>query len=36
MLLFAGANVSAQTRIGQYTALHLAGKSGSAAVPRRC
>jgi ankyrin repeat protein len=32
MLLYAGANVSAVTRIGQYTPLHLATQSGSAAV----
>ena len=30
MLLYAGANVSAVTRIGQYTPLHLAAKAGSA------
>jgi ankyrin repeat protein len=29
LLIFAGANISAVTRIGQYTPLHLAGKSGS-------
>jgi len=34
LLIYAGANLSAQTRIGQYTALHLAGKSGSAAVTK--
>ena len=34
LLIYAGANLSAQTRIGQYTALHLAAKSGSAAVTR--
>jgi ankyrin repeat protein len=32
MLVYAGANVSAVTRIGQYTPLHLASKSGSVAV----
>jgi ankyrin repeat protein len=32
LLIYAGANHSAQTRIGQYTPLHLAAKSGSAAV----
>jgi len=32
MLAYAGANVAAVTRIGQYTPLHLASKSGSAAV----
>jgi uncharacterized protein len=32
MLVYAGANVSATTRIGQYTPLHLASQSGSAAV----
>ena len=30
MLVYAGANVGAVTRIGQYTPLHLAAKSGSA------
>ena len=34
LLVYAGANISAQTRIGQYTPLHLAGKSGSAAVAK--
>ena len=32
MLVYAGANVSAMTRIGQYTPLHLASQAGSAAV----
>src|SRR5262245_48778261 len=32
MLLYAGANVSAVTRIGQYTPLHLASRAGSATV----
>jgi ankyrin repeat protein len=32
MLLFAGASVKAVTRIGEYTPLHLAAKSGSAAI----
>src|ERR1043166_2558348 len=32
MLVYAGANVSATTRIGQYTPLHRASQSGSAAV----
>jgi len=32
MLLYAGANVGAVTRIGQYTPLHLAAKAGAAAV----
>src|SRR5262245_1538982 len=32
MLLYAGANVTAVTRIGQYTPLHLASRSGSATV----
>jgi uncharacterized protein len=32
MLVYAGANVSAVTRIGQYTPLHLASRAGSAAV----
>src|SRR5947207_15704646 len=31
-LLYAGANVRAKTRIGEYTPLVLAGKSGNAAV----
>jgi ankyrin repeat protein len=34
MLIYAGANVSAVTRIGAYTPLHLAAKAGSAAVER--
>jgi ankyrin repeat protein len=32
MLVYAGANVAAVTRIGEYTPLHLAAKAGSAAV----
>jgi ankyrin repeat protein len=32
MLVYAGANVSAVTRIGQYTPLHLASRAGSASV----
>src|SRR6185436_5319615 len=32
MLLYAGANVAAVTRIGQYTPLHLAAASGNADV----
>src|SRR5262249_46463060 len=32
MLVYAGANVSAVTRIGQYTPLHLASKAANAAV----
>src|SRR3954463_7614720 len=32
MLIYAGANVSAVTRIGQYTPLHLASRAGNAAV----
>jgi ankyrin repeat protein len=32
MLMYAGASVSAVTRVGQYTPLHLASKSGSAPV----
>src|SRR5689334_18828424 len=32
MLIYAGANVAAVTRIGQYTPLHLASRAGSAAV----
>ena len=32
MLVYAGANVSATTRIGHYTPLHLASQAGSAAV----
>jgi ankyrin repeat protein len=31
-LIYAGANVSAVTRIGQYTPLHVSARSGSAAV----
>ena len=34
MLLYAGANVSAVTRIGHYTPLHIACKAGSAPVVR--
>ena len=34
MLVYAGANVGATTRIGQYTPLHIASQSGSAAVVR--
>src|SRR6185436_12243032 len=34
ILIYAGANVSAVTRIGLYTPLHLAAKSGSAGVAR--
>jgi len=34
MLLYAGANVAAVTRIGSYTPLHLASQAGSAAVVR--
>ena len=34
MLVFAGANTSAVTRIGLYTPLHLAAKAGSAAVSK--
>jgi uncharacterized protein len=34
MLLYAGANVAAVTRVGQYTPLHLASKGGSATVVR--
>jgi ankyrin repeat protein len=34
MLIYAGANIAAVTRIGQYTPLHLAAQSGSAAVAR--
>jgi len=34
MLLYAGANVAAETRIGQYTPLHLAAQAGSAPVVR--
>ena len=32
MLLYAGANVAAVTRVGQYTPLHLASKAGSVPV----
>lgn len=32
MLVYAGANVAAVTRIGQYTPLHIAAESGSAAA----
>jgi ankyrin repeat protein len=32
VLIYAGANVSAVTRIGQYTPLHVAARAGSAAV----
>jgi ankyrin repeat protein len=32
MLLYAGANIAAVTRIGQYTPLHLAARGGNAAV----
>ncbi len=32
MLVYAGANVGAVTRIGQYTPLHLASRAGNAAV----
>ena len=32
MLIYAGANVGAVTRIGQYTPLHLAAQAGNAAV----
>ncbi|MCC7177114.1 MAG: ankyrin repeat domain-containing protein [Acidobacteria bacterium] len=32
MLVYAGANVEAVTRIGQYTPLHVAARAGSAAV----
>mgnify|MGYP006195855645 CR=1 FL=1 len=32
MLVYAGANLSAGTRIGQYTPLHLASRAGSASV----
>src|SRR4051812_38751650 len=34
MLVYAGANVAAVTRIGQYTPLHLAGRAGNASVVR--
>src|SRR3954453_13487330 len=34
MLLYAGANAAAVTRIGQYTPLHLAAKAGNAAAVR--
>ena len=32
MLVYAGANIEATTRLGRYTPLHLAAKAGSAAV----
>ena len=32
MLIYAGANVAAVTRIGQYTPLHIASRNGSAPV----
>jgi ankyrin repeat protein len=32
MLVYAGANVAAVTRIGQYTPLHLASRAGNAAT----
>jgi uncharacterized protein len=32
MLIYAGANVGAMTRIGQYTPLHIASQAGNAAV----
>ena len=35
MLVYAGANIGAVTRIGQYTPLHLAAKAGSARWRRR-
>ena len=34
MLIFAGANISAVTRIGQYTPLHLAAQAGNAVVAK--
>jgi len=34
MLIFAGANIGAVTRIGQYTPLHLAAQAGNAAVAK--
>src|SRR5436190_8821436 len=34
MLLYAGANPKAKTRINEYTPLHLASESGSAAVAK--
>ncbi len=34
MLIYAGANIGAVTRIGQYTPLHLAAKNGSVAVTK--
>jgi ankyrin repeat protein len=34
MLIYAGANIGAVTRIGQYTPLHLSAKSGSPAVAK--
>lgn len=35
MLVYAGANVSGVTRLGQYTPLHLAARAGSAPVDRK-
>ena len=35
MLVYAGANPAAVTRIGQYTPLHLAARAGSAARSSR-
>ena len=35
MLVYAGANVAAVTRIGQYTPLHLASRAGNAGGGRR-
>ncbi len=32
ILLYAGANVKATSRLGRYTALHLAPRAGAAAV----
>jgi ankyrin repeat protein len=34
MLIYAGANISAVTRIGQYTPLHLAAQAGNVAVAK--
>src|SRR3954469_20165601 len=34
MVVYAGANVSAVTRIGQYTPLHLASRAGNTAVAK--
>src|SRR5215207_11037824 len=34
MLIYAGANIGAVTRIGQYTPLHLAAQSGNVAVAK--